>query len=43
MAKKNTPVKVDVTFTEGYEKRFTAEILKIFAKREKEKTAKAAG
>ena len=45
MAKREKPaIEVKVTFTPGYEKRFTAGILKIFEAREqqKEKTAKAA-
>lgn len=44
MAKKK-PIAVDITFTPGYEKRFTMAILKIFEQRErqKEKEAKAAG
>ena len=45
MAHRDKPViEVKVTFTPGYEKRFTAGILKIFEAREqqKEKTAKAA-
>ena len=45
MARKEKTVKVEITFTEGYEKRFTEAILKIFKKRElqKEKVEKAAG
>lgn len=40
MAKKEKPpVEVKVTFTDGYEKRFTAAILKTFAAREKQKAA----
>ena len=46
MAKREKAVvEVKITLTPGYEKRFTAGILKIFAARErqKEKAAKAAG
>lgn len=45
MARKEKTIKVEVTFTPGYEQRFTAAILKIFKHREqqKEKIEKAAG
>ena len=46
MAKREKPaVEVKITFTAGYEQRFTAGILKIFEARErqKDKTVKAAG
>ena len=48
MAKREKPtVEVQVTFTPGYEQRFTAEILKIFEAHEREqqkaKDAPAAG
>lgn len=46
MAKRVKPaVEVKVTFTPGYEKRFTAAVLKIFEARErkKDKTVKAVG
>lgn len=33
MAKKQKQIKVSVTFTEGYEERFTQAILKIYEKR----------
>lgn len=35
--KEKSSVKVEVTFTEGYEKRFTAAILKLFETRERKK------
>lgn len=43
MAKKEKTIKVDVTFTPGYEQRFTAGILKIFEAREREKEKRKAG
>ena len=41
MAKrKDKKIKVEVTYTDGYEKRFTEGILKIYEKREREKREK---
>lgn len=41
MRKKNEKVKVEVTFTEGYEKRFTKAMLRLYeAKIRKEKIEK---
>lgn len=35
MAKKKDDIKVEVVFTEGYEKRFTEAYLRVFAARER--------
>lgn len=37
MAKKKDDIKVEVVFTEGYEKRFTEAYLRVFAARERKK------
>lgn len=36
--KEKKPIKVNVTFTEGYEKRFTEAILKIYESRQRKAT-----
>lgn len=40
VAKKQKQIKVSVTFTDGYEERFTQAILKIYAKRLQKENAK---
>lgn len=42
MIMKKKKINVEVTYTEGYEARFTEAVLKIWAKREKKKREKQA-
>lgn len=35
MGKSNKPIKIEVEFTEGYEQRFTLEIMKMYERRKR--------